>query len=190
MKQTGFSLLEVMISSFILALGLLGLAGMQSTAVKSSVEVQQRNLANSLISDINERMLLNKAWVQEAGNSYAIDSLMDAELSQPDCVGTGGVFVSCSGSEVKDNDLFEWKEKLIGAHVVSANGFDSGLIGADACIESDSLGKNRIVLSWYSTVQSLDAAVNEDASSISFKCGDASSYRRQISVETYISKSS
>ena len=48
MKQRGFSLIEIMISSFILALGLLGLARMQSTAVKSTIEIEQRNLANSL----------------------------------------------------------------------------------------------------------------------------------------------
>lgn len=190
MKQGGFSLLEVMISSFILALGLLGLAGMQSTAVKSSVEVQQRTLANSLVADISERMLLNQDWLKQSGNSYAIDSLMDTELTQPDCVGAGGVFASCTASEVKDNDLYEWKEKLIGAHVVSTSGVEAGLIGADACIETDSLGKSMIVLSWYSTVETLDAAVNDDATSISFKCGDASSYRRQISVQTFISKSS
>ena len=45
-KNKGFSLVEIMISGFILALGLLGLAGMQSTAVKSTIEIQQRTLAN------------------------------------------------------------------------------------------------------------------------------------------------
>lgn len=191
MNQRGFSLLEIMISSFIMALGLLGLAGMQSTAVKSSVEIQQRTLANSLISDINQRMLLNKEWLQQAGNSYAIDSIIDAELEQPDCIsiGSGGSFTNCSGEEIKSNDLFEWKDKFIGAHIVSATGIEFGLIGADACIESDSTGKSIIVLSWYSTVKSLDAAINQGATSLYAKCGDASSYRRQISVETYISKS-
>ena len=189
MKQRGFSLLEIMISSFILALGLLGLAGMQSMAVKSSVEIQQRTLANSLISDISERMLLNREWLKQASNNYDIESLMSAELIQPNCIGSGGVFVSCSGLEVKDNDLYEWQEKFIGAHIVSATGVDSGLIGADACIESDSVGKTVIVLSWYSTIQGLDAAANSESSSLSFTCGEASSYRRQISVQTYINKS-
>ncbi|MDA7745770.1 type IV pilus modification protein PilV [Psychromonas sp.] len=190
MIQRGFSLLEIMISSFILALGLLGLAGMQSTAVKSSVEIQQRTLANSLLSDISERMQLNKGWLKQTGNSYAINSLIDAELTQPDCIGSGGVFVNCSGEDVKNNDLYEWKDKFIGAHVVSATGIESGLIGADACIEADSTGKSMIVLSWYSTVKSLDAAIDSGSTSLSFKCGEASLHRRQLSVQTYISKSS
>jgi len=194
MKQAGFSLLEIMISSFILALGLLGLAGMQSTAIKSSMEVQQRTLANSLILDISERMQLNKEWLQKTGNSYAINSVVNSvkkgELDKPDCVSDTGTFTNCTGAEIKENDLYEWKEKFIGDLVVSTTGKQSGLIGADACIESDNTGKSTIVLSWYSTVKSLDAAEGNAADSIFVKCGNASLYRRQVSVQTYISKSS
>ena len=74
MKMRGFSLIEIMISSFILALGVLGLVSMQSIALKSTVEIQQRTLANSLIADISERMQLNRLWLQAAGNNYAIAS--------------------------------------------------------------------------------------------------------------------
>jgi len=72
MKMDGFSLIELMIGSFILALGLLGLAGVQSTAGKSMLEVQQRALANSLVVEISERMLLNRVWLEDnTDNDYA-----------------------------------------------------------------------------------------------------------------------
>ncbi|WP_169719626.1 type IV pilus modification protein PilV [Psychromonas aquimarina] len=192
MKMHGFSLIEIMITSFILALGLLGLAGMQSTAVKSNIEIQQRTLANSLITDISERMQLNRVWLQEDGNNYAVASLMDAELSVPSCVGSGGAFIDCSGADIKNNDLYEWKQKFLGAEIDSSTA-EHGLIDADACIEvteEDNLIVSQIVLSWYSTIKSKDAASDADALSIFAKCGTASSSRRQLTAQSKISKSS
>ena len=190
MKMSGFSLIEIMISSFILALGLLGLAGMQSTAIKSTVEIQQRTLANSLVADISERMQLNRLWLQEAGNNYAIASLMQADLSTPNCIGAGGVFDNCSGEDIKNNDLYEWKNKFLGANTVSDTGSNTGLIEADACIELDNKGRSIIVLSWFSTVKSKDAAAGDALTDLTSKCGVASASRRQLMVKVYTGKSS
>jgi len=197
-KMSGFSLIEIMISGFILALGLLGLAGMQSTAVKSTIEIQQRTLANSLVTDITERMSLNRLWLLEAGNSYAIDSLTDANLSVPSCVGTGGVFTNCSGEDVKDNDLYEWKQKFIGAEINNSSAGENGLIEADACIAVKSVvGSDgelvQVVISWFSTIKSKDAAHASASTTLTATCGTdggVNRHRRQISIETYISKSS
>lgn len=194
-NNAGFSLIEVLISGFILALGLLGLAGMQSMAIKSTVEIQQRSLANSLISDISERMQLNRLWLLETGNSYVITSLTDANLSAPSCVGSNGVFSDCSGENIKDNDLYEWKQKFTGADINSATAGEHGLVEADACIAVSSVsGSNgelvEIVISWFSTVKSKDAASASASTDLTATCGTASTSRRQVSVETYISKSS
>lgn len=190
MKMRGFSLIEIMISSFILALGVLGLVSMQSMALKSTVEIQQRTLANSLIADISERMQLNRLWLQAAGNNYAIASLMQADLSAPNCVATGGVFDNCSGEDIKNNDLYEWKNKFTGANVAGDTRRNTGLIDADACIAVDSEGRNIIVLSWFSTVKSTDAAAGAASTDLISKCGLASVSRRQLMVKAYIGKSS
>ena len=63
MNVKGFSLVEVMVSSFIIAIALLGLASMQSIALKSVDTAQQLSLANSLLVDITERMQLNQVWL-------------------------------------------------------------------------------------------------------------------------------
>ncbi len=190
MKEYGFSLIEVMVTSFVLAVGLLGLAGMQSTAIKSNIEIQQRSLANTLLADMAERMQLNRLWLSEPGNNYALTSLMNSNISAPSCVSAGGTFSDCSGEQIKANDLFEWKKKLLGTEITSTSGIQQGLIGADACIESDGSGNNTIVLSWYSTVKNKDAASNAFTGSIQANCGSASAHRRQLSVTTYISKAS
>lgn len=194
-NNAGFSLIEIMISGFILALGLLGLAGMQSTAVKSTIEIQQRSLANSLITDITERMQLNRLWLREPGNSYTIASLTNANLSVPNCVGSGGVFANCNGEDVKDNDLYEWKQKFTGAEINASTNGENGLVEADACIAvTPAAGSDgelvKIVISWFSTVKSKDAAAGASSTDLTATCGTANAHRRQLSVETYISKSS
>ena len=188
MKMSGFSLIEIMISSFILALALLGLAGMQSTAIKSGVEVQQRTLANSLVADISERMQLNRLWLLKTGNDYAITSLMQANLSVPDCVAADGSFNNCSGEDIKNNDLYEWKKKLTGGDTISSAGIDRGLIGADACIDVDNDGVTTIILSWSSTVKGKDAGSGLDHASLAYQCGEASAFRHQLIVRIFSGK--
>lgn len=192
MKNQGFSLLEILISGFILALGLLGLAGMQSMAAKSSVEIQQRNLANSLVTDITERMKLNQLWLLDTGNNYAIASLNDYSAAAPTCV-TDGSFTDCTGAQIMQNDLYEWKQKFTGAEINSSG--NNGLIEADACIAVTELADSNgelvdIVISWFSTIESKDAAVDAEAGDLTSTCGTASTNRRQLSIQTYIGKSS
>lgn len=193
-KNKGFNLIEVMIASFILSLSLLGLAGMQSTAVKSAIEIQQRSLANSLITDITERMQLNKAWLIVSGNNYSITSLSNANLSKPSCVSESGHFVNCTGEDIKNNDLYEWKRKFTGSEINNSTLGENGLIQANACIaikpisgSDDELAE--IVISWFSTIESKDAA-HASANNLTTTCGTSSASRRQLSVETYINKTS
>ena len=197
LKKSGFSLIEIMISGFILALGLLGLAGMQSTAVKSSIEIEQRTLANSLVADITERMQLNRLWLSEAGNNYAIESLANEDISKPNCVNAVGVFNNCTGADIQQNDLYEWKKKFSGAETISGSNEKNGLIEADACIAVSPLAGSsgelvEVVVSWFSTVKSKDAAHASAVGDIKATCGsgDYNRNRRQLSIETYISKSS
>lgn len=195
LKNKGFSLIEIMITSFILALGLLGLAGMQSTAVKSNIEIQQRTLANSLVTDIVDRMQLNRLWLLGAENNYAVNSLLDENISLPSCVNSNGVFSNCSGEDIKNNDLYEWKKKFLGSDIESLGVINNGLIKADACIATTSIPNSNgesveVVISWYSTVKSKDAAYASASTDLTATCGSDDQHRRQLSIKTYISKSS
>ena len=59
-KLKGFSLLEVLISVFILAIGLLGLAGLQINSLKNNHSAQYRTSATVLAYDIIDRIRLNR----------------------------------------------------------------------------------------------------------------------------------
>jgi len=71
-RQAGFTLLEVMISIFILGVGLLGLASLQVTGLKSNHSAQLRTEAIVHVYDIIERMRINKTVAQAGGYDIAI----------------------------------------------------------------------------------------------------------------------
>lgn len=63
--QQGFALLEVMISSVILTVGLLGIAGMYGFASKFSYEARQHTQVVYIANDIMEHLRMSKiAWLK------------------------------------------------------------------------------------------------------------------------------
>jgi type IV pilus assembly protein PilV len=66
-KQTGFTLIEILVTVIVLSIGLLGLAGLQATSLKFNSTAYQRSQATSLAYDIADRMRANVV-VARAGN--------------------------------------------------------------------------------------------------------------------------
>ncbi len=100
----GFTLIEVLVTVLVLSLGLLGLAGMQLNALKSSHGSQLRNQASALSYEIGERIRSNRS-AAEAGH-YDI-ALAELPASLPDCEAQ-----LCLASEMSAYDLGQWKTAL------------------------------------------------------------------------------
>ena len=88
-KQRGAALLEVLIAFFILAIGLMGLVGMQMKSLQFNQGAYQRSQATMAVYDILDRMRLNRKAAQ--GDEYEIDWSSSA-----------------SGSSVAKKDLAAW----------------------------------------------------------------------------------
>lgn len=182
MKVNGFSLIEVMISCFIMAIALLGLASMQSGALKIVGKNQQISLANSLLVDISERMRLNHRLLEKNLNSYDILSIKGSEYKKPTCV-TDGKYTQCSRKDIRDNDLFEWRMKMLNAGVDKQE--TQGLINADACIKTDLKGIVTVVLSWgFSAKEEGGTNIN-----LNMTCEKASKHQQQVSIKYFVSGS-
>jgi len=61
MRQYGFTLLEVLIALLVLAIGLLGLAALQTTGLRSNTMATTRTHATQLSYDISDRIRANAA---------------------------------------------------------------------------------------------------------------------------------
>lgn len=70
-KQRGFTLLEIMIAVFILAIGLLGMAHLQVATLKATQSADFKTQATMLAADMVDRMRANSEGAYN-GN-YALD---------------------------------------------------------------------------------------------------------------------
>jgi len=99
--QEGSSLIEVLVTLVIMAVGLLGLASMQMISIKNLNNSQFRSLATIYAYDMAERMRANRIGVEL--NSY--DDLDTIGATDPNCT-------SCSTSEIAQLDEFQWAERI------------------------------------------------------------------------------
>ena len=103
--QRGFTLIEILVTVIILAIGLLGLAGLQLGGLRYSFSAYQRSQATIMANDIADRMRANRT-VAEAGG-YDIDIGDDSD--EVDCTGNGA---NCTPDDMAAADVYEWKQAL------------------------------------------------------------------------------
>ena len=98
--QGGFTLIEVLVSALILALGLVGVAGLQALALKNNQSAYLRSQASALAYDLADRMRTNVAG---AGSYVPGSATVHAT-----CSTTSG----CSVQQAAQNDIAEWNAAL------------------------------------------------------------------------------
>jgi len=122
--NSGFTLIEVLIAMLVLAVGLLGLAGMQATGIRNNLSAYNRSLATQLAYDMADRMRSNVADAGTFGASTYITLLPTAAAAQGSCTAVAG---ACTTAQMAQQDLFEWNQNLanlpigFGAIAVDAN---------------------------------------------------------------------
>ena len=111
----GSSLVEVLVSLLLLALGLLGASIVQLNALRARHESALLSAGVQLAAGMAERMRANSVLMYgpDGGNpylnvAYAAADGADAGGGAPDCFGA----VACSGAELAQFDIAEWKQQL------------------------------------------------------------------------------
>ena len=102
--QIGTSLVEVLVSVIIIAIGMLGLAALQNTSLKLSYQSYLRSQVNFLANDLIDRIRANP-------NAQIYELSEDDSISQANCFAsnTNG----CSISEMREFDLYYWRQQAI-----------------------------------------------------------------------------
>lgn len=120
--QRGISMIEVLITCLVLAVGLLGIAVFQSKSTVGSLESYQRAQAIILLEDMSARLQGNP---KNAGN-YLVNLAGTGDARPDDCSGVA------AGAE---RDLCEWSAALKGAsELANGNSKVGAMIGARGCV--------------------------------------------------------
>ena len=98
-RAMGFSLVEVLVALFILAVGLLGMTGLQNEALKYNHAAFLESQAQFLLADMVERIRANPA-----GGAYAIAFTEAAPTPPVNCTAN-----TCASAQMALWDIQEWR---------------------------------------------------------------------------------
>jgi type IV pilus assembly protein PilV len=143
--EAGFTLLEVLVTAVIIAVGLLGLAGLQAKMAATQMEAYQRAHALVLLEDMVARINSRRSHAK-AGEYAAVGTMT--------IVGSGDDFdpaQGCAQADLTERDLCEWSGALKGAGTTDdSEVFLGAMIGARGCIEQLSVNPPtfRVSVAW------------------------------------------
>jgi type IV pilus assembly protein PilV len=117
----GATMMEVLVTLFIVTSGLLGVAGMQGRLQVAEFEAYQRAQAIILLQDMVDRITANRKNV--------------ASYVTADPVGTGNTTLNCGApATAAERDLCTWQEALLGATETSSGSNVGAMLGARGCV--------------------------------------------------------
>jgi type IV pilus assembly protein PilV len=133
--QSGTSLIEVLVTLLVLAIGLLGLVGLQSRLQISDTEAYQRSQALVLLSDMASRITANR----HAAGNYVTTA------ASP--LGTG---MNCPATTATRDeiDASQWCSALQGAAELAGGARAGAMIGARGCVEALPNNEYLITVAW------------------------------------------
>ena len=160
-SQSGFTLIEVLVTFLIIAIGLLGLGALQLNTMNNSFETYQRALVASIVEDMAARIRLNPVGAIQGEYFLTPPSDLDcgAYPANPD-----------SPAPPSQYDLCEWHALIKGLSTAADDTSVDAPLGAVGCIDRLSGGGSkelwiRVSVAWIGitpqTQTPLDCGANE-----------------------------
>ena len=152
-RSGGFTLLEVLIATVILAVGLLGISGLQVTGLRSNHSALMRSQATLLAYDMSDRMRSNATSV--AAGDYNLPT----SASKVACGTTAG----CVPADMAQNDMFVWSTNITdtlpssaGIVCIDSTPVDGSSSATPAC---DDVGSSYVIKIWWQDGRDSTAAL-------------------------------
>jgi len=133
LKQRGVSLIEVLIAMVILAVGLLGLAGLQGRLHTLQMESYQRAQALMLLQDMANRIATNR----NNAAAYVTGTPL----------GTGMVCPTTNASRVQA-DTRDWCNALQGVAETMGTSNLGAMVGGRGCVETIGTDEYMVTVAW------------------------------------------
>lgn len=166
-SERGYLMIEVLITMFILVIGLLGVVGLQARAQQAETDSFQRAQASILLRDIANRIQANRSVAFDTTTSPYV-------IGTSTFVGTGTSKDCSAPTTTVDVDLCAWSAALVGAaetsgtcNVATGANCVGAMQNARGCITSPAAHTYLIQIAW----QGLTAGA---APAASVACGSGS----------------
>jgi type IV pilus assembly protein PilV len=101
-RSRGFTMVEALVALVVLAVGMLGIAGLYVTTLRSGSSAIFRMQAVNLATDMADRIRANRN-----ANVFYNDAAADNN-----CFATSAAPANCSAEQMAQNDLFLWNAQL------------------------------------------------------------------------------
>ena len=161
--ERGFTMVEILVSMLIVAVGLLGLAGLQTTAQQAENESYARSQALALLQDMVERINASRysdscfAVTTDTTNGVPYFGTVD-----PNNPGNNAATNGCTtGSAVSgaNNAMALWDSELVGNAERSGSNKVGAMVGARGCISvandpGTGIATYTIMVAWQGTSDS------------------------------------
>jgi type IV pilus assembly protein PilV len=175
--------MEVLISMLIIALGLLGLAGMQVRMQQAEFESYQRSQALVLLYDMVERIQAHRgaartcfAFTTNTGNGTPY--LGTGTTAPGGCVSAG----TAADNAMADASIAEWDALLDGAAETSGGAAVGAMVGARGCVQYNAAtelpgrpgtGVFTVIVAWQGQSEtSAPTSIADDGTTISINCAN------------------
>ena len=134
--RQGFSLIEVLVTLVVVALGLLGLTALQAKLQLSEIDAYQRAQALLLAQDMADRLATNR----DNASAYSTTSAL----------GTGDHPAANCAAEatIALRDRCEWSTALQGAAETEGTILTGAMVGARGCVEAIGNDSYLITVAW------------------------------------------
>jgi type IV pilus assembly protein PilV len=186
-RQSGFTLIEVLVAFLILSIGLLGVVALIVQSKVSQHQAVQRTRAVALADEIIERIRINPAQIETYNIGLnPVGANIDTPEPSPNCATN-----TCTPEQMAVHDLWSWERALQGQAATIDGAAADGLVTPRGCIvfePADSrvrTGQLTVIVEWRGLVETSDALETGDEVCGGESAGD-DKYRRQVAVNTYV----
>ena len=171
-KQTGFSLLELLVALVVFSIGLLAVAGLQTVSKQANFESIQRTTAAQIATGLLEDMRMNGDGINVYRTAGVIGGGIRGGEPAPNCrVGT-----ECNAAQKAAFDLWFWEQALDGNLETNGGAGTGGLMFPTLCVDGPAVGGTA----------SITNSVNNPCGAATGNYGDTNQFRRMVQVPTYI----
>jgi type IV pilus assembly protein PilV len=184
-QQRGVSLVEILVTTVVFSVGLLGVTGLNAVSQRASFESVQRSMASQLAYALLEDMRTNSEAIADYLAAGNLGRGSRGAEPAPSCQDAAA---PCTEQQLAQHAMWQWEQSLDGALETAGGASTGGLVSPTACIVGPvggGAGIYTVTIAWRGSSELADPAV-DNCGAASGLYGAANNLRRIAVIQSYI----